>query len=393
MALARVAADDGAVAGDEDLGSHGVCATDGDALTSDAGLGPAAFGAVVLRVRRVELFEVEVLVVDLAVGDVEGDLAVAAEVGESGEAGECAAGHAEFGAGDADLPVDVGDIERAMGVVNEHGLAGGGAAAVDGPGVGAAVIDAEVIEAAGHGEQLLGALAQHLGGTAAGREDEVEAGGLDAFEEGVALRADAAEQLRAGELHEALAHDGVADLEDEDGVPRLPGSEVDAGEGELDGHRLVGAGEGVHALGVGLKHREGVGGHGGDIGLGGFVEEEAAEEEVGFDADGAGGFGPGAGATSAVPLELPEAVLCAGVAHAEPGVVFVGGFDVGDAVFVAADGDRGFESGGGDAALELWNRGLEVAGGELRLRFRWGHWSAPAAEMGHAASMMPLRTA
>ena len=80
-------------------------------------------------------------------------------------------------------------------------------------------------------------------------------------------------------------------------------------------------------------------------------DAEAAGGEIQREGGGADDFGECAGGEAAEGVHLPEAVLGGDEALEEDGVGGRGGFDVGDAAFVADDfcrgGDGGVEGAGG----------------------------------------------
>ena len=98
---------------------------------------------------RVKFLDVQVLVIAAEVGDAPGHLVVVAEVGEAGHAGDGQADYVPLRAGDVALVVDVGSVQRPVGVAGQQGLAGGGALAGQRPTVAAAVRLVEQVDRPG----------------------------------------------------------------------------------------------------------------------------------------------------------------------------------------------------------------------------------------------------
>jgi hypothetical protein len=163
-----------------------------------------------------------------------------------------------------------------------------------------------------------------------------------------------------------LKHDEA----DEDGVAWSPGFGLIAEDTELE--REMGALDGdggVDACGVAFEEVELAGWEGGNGAVGGGADLEGALEAVVGEEAGTEDLGEGAGGVAAESVHLPQAVLCGDEALGEDEVVECSGADVGDAVGVALDGDRGGEAGDGDGSVELWEgvgHGLAdpVAGGD-----------------------------
>ena len=97
----------------------------------DVGLPPLALPLVLAGV--VEPLDVEVVVIGLGVGHAPCHAGVVAEMGKAGAAREGEPQGVEVGAGDVVLVVDVGGVERPVGVARNERLPRGRAAAQQGP--------------------------------------------------------------------------------------------------------------------------------------------------------------------------------------------------------------------------------------------------------------------
>ena len=141
---------------------------------------------------------------------------------------------------------------------------------------------------------------------------------------------------------------------DDNGVAGCPGGWLVAEESELEREvGTLGFHGGVDSAGVELQPVHLIGREGSEGTVCGGAELEGALEAVVGDHALAEDFGHVAGDEAAEGVHLPETVLCRDVALGDDEIVERGGADVGDAVDVALDGDRGGEAGDGDAAVEL----------------------------------------
>ncbi len=165
----RVQADDGAVAGEEQVDLAGGGAFHRDGLVDDAHVLPPAAVPVLARVGRVQVVDVEVFLIDGEDREAEGDRVVVAHRnawrGRLSRADDVEAGRLEM-----DDVAQRGDAQGAVRVVGQDRAAGGRTGRGDDP-----VVRALRRGAVGHGSQ--GAVGGRFGGAHARRREGDVAGG------------------------------------------------------------------------------------------------------------------------------------------------------------------------------------------------------------------------
>ena len=358
----RIAGDDRAVARDDHVDLHVVAASDAQHLAADLHLLPPV--AVLAEQRRAvpEPLEVHVLVVGHGVRDAPGDVGVVSEVREAREPREGQADRVELRAGDVVLVVDVGRVERPVGVAGHErptrsrpragqrpvvasrvGLAHRADGAFEIGEMRQCVVSVGVVLGSrGHDEQVAAVARQQLGGL---------------------LRAERPKQLFPPELGLEDAHQDVSPLVHGETVPRLPPVRRVVDERELGGQRSR-VDEGVDAGRVCPQH-------GPSLVVQVLVVEpdrradlEPAHLHVLLQGVRARVLRPSAIGQQAVVLHVPQPVLGRGEGLAEEGVVGRAGPDVRNPVGVAVDVDRALQPVHGHGPGELRNGLLEVSSGQ-----------------------------
>ena len=361
MAARRLAENDRAVVRDRDRDVDRPAAADLDGLAPHLRVPPLAAELVPRGVGGIEALDEDVLVVRHRVRDAPGHVAVVAEVGETGDAGEREPDGVEVGAGEVVLVVAVRRVEGAVGIAGDEGAPGGGARPGEDPAVAPA-------DPAGEGREGGVVPAQGLQGAGrrpavlrAGREDQHRPRGGSRGQVGGQPRAEVADETGAPELHLPGPHLHVADLEDGEAVPRRPGLGPRAEKLELDGPDLRGVEEGIDAGRVGLEHHARLGGRPLVVDAGASVEAEPARQHVLGDGGLAHELRPSSARPSAVVLHVPQPILGVDESLGEERVVEGSGPRVRDTLAVPPDVDGARQAPESLRAREIGKRGHEVA--------------------------------
>ena len=317
-----------------------------DGLAPHLGLPPLVAELVPRRVGGVEALDEDVLVVGHRVRDAPGHVAVVAEVGQAGDAGEREPDGVEVRAGEVVLVVAVRRVERAVRIARDERAARGG----PGPGEDPVVAPADPGRAgepstAACSSSVPTAAGRRPAGLGAGRNDQHGRLGRARRQVGGQPGAELPHQPGAPELHLPGPHLDVPDLEDGEAVRRRPRLGAEVEELELDRPGLGRGDEGVDAGRVRVEHRARLGRRDLVVDAGAPLEPEAPGERILRHADLADQLRPAPGRPAAVVLHVPEPILGVDEALREERVVDGPGPRVGDAL-----GDLARLDGAGEAA-------------------------------------------
>ncbi len=358
--------------------------------------------AVLVGVGRVQVIDIEILLIDGEDGQAKGDLVVVADDDPRLSRFD-RADHRQARRVQVSDIADRWDAQAAMGIIGQDRSAGGGAGPGDHP-VVRAFLRRRPLQ---HGQlaavrlegDLLGGqdiVAQHLGGHVAwiqalGRLDSP--GRLDRLAQPVGGQAGQAGYAGAGDFRGDIAGQGVA--ADADNVLRPPIVRLAVGDGKFDRQgRLAGPHPGH--IGVdpgreGLGARLGPGAIGGPLGRHVAAIQEQSGGAVFRDESGAKALGQLAQAPLAPQVHLPQPVARGVIALDEKGVVIVAGIDVRHAPVVDQNLGRLVQPGNGGRVVAHGARqgGIGRRGRQPHRQYR--RHRRPDPEPLHAVASLILR--
>ena len=344
--------DDRSVAGGPGVDGDGAFAPHGHRLAGVFRGQPLALKPVAGRLpgrgRPLKALDEQILVVRVAMGDAPGHPGVVGEVGESRHAGKGKADHVELAAGHVVLVVHVGNVQGAVGVPGQEGLARGGVRAAHHPVVaavfGAVFEERQVAQALGEG---LGRVEQGPAVAPSGWRHHYLAGFVPRIKSRRPLRPQGLRQPHAPDLGLPHAHQDMAHAEHGQGVLRAPGFGFDPGQAELDPQRppalLTVLDESVDPGGIGLQHGPGGWGQTGQHRRHVPRNPEAAHLQIPLQRLAAHHLRPAAGGAAPVIFHLPQPILGRDESLAEPGIVLRGRPEMGDAMGVPVNGEGGLQ--------------------------------------------------